>query len=195
MEGGGQTAHAKAEIRLGMSEFLVDLREMARQKKWRWKIVACGSRIEARDAFLHARQTARETYAVLLVDAEAAVSESPREHLTLRDRWRLEGIDEGAIHLMVQVMETWIIADPEMLAAFYGRGFHANSIPKTLDLETVSKAEVTTKLEQATKDTQKGRYHKIRHARHLLQRIRPDRVRSRCAHCERLFTTIGALVG
>src|SRR5213596_661883 len=98
MEGGGQTAHAKAEIRLGMSEFLVDLREKARQKRWHWKIVACGSRIEARDAFLHARQTAPDTCAVLLVDAEAAVSASPRKHLTLRDGWSLDGIDEGALH-------------------------------------------------------------------------------------------------
>lgn len=72
LEGGGQTAQAKAEIRLGMGEFLVDLREKARQKRWHWRIVACGSRIEAKDAFLHAKRSDPGTYAVLLVDAEAS---------------------------------------------------------------------------------------------------------------------------
>ena len=52
MEGGGDAAETKATIRQGMSEFLSDLRESARRKKWRWKIVACGSRDAAKDAFL-----------------------------------------------------------------------------------------------------------------------------------------------
>lgn len=50
MEGGGETAEAKAQIRLGMSEFLRDLREAARRKRWFWKVVPCGSRVEARDS-------------------------------------------------------------------------------------------------------------------------------------------------
>ena len=40
----------------------------------------------------------------------------------------------------------------------------------------------------------KSRYHKIRHARDLLSRIDPTRVRQRCGHCDRLFSKLSALI-
>ncbi len=61
-------------------------------------------------------------------------------------------------------------------------------------LETVAKTDIDRALELATKDTQKGCYHKIHHASDLLGRIDPDRVRQRCAHCKRLFTLIGQAI-
>lgn len=56
------------------------------------------------------------------------------------------------------------------------------------------KAEVERALRLATERTTKGRYHKIRHARHLLRRIDLDAVRRRCKHCDRLFTTVSAQI-
>jgi hypothetical protein len=95
---------------------------------------------------------------------------------------------------MIQTMEAWIVADAVALAAYYGQRFNGNSLPKALNLETVAKTEVASALEQATRATQKGAYHKIRHASDLLQRIDRQKVRQRCPSCERLFDTLGGMI-
>ena len=194
MEGGGDTAETKAALRQGMGEFLKELRDQARSKNWRWNLVPCGSRDEAKKQFMNARQLRPEMHAFLLVDAEASLSKSALKHVVERDQWNLNGVVEGDVHLMVQVMETWLVADPEMLAAFYGQHFHEASLPKHQHLESVSKSDVAAGLQKATKDTKAGPYHKIRHARHLLERVRSDRVRPRCPNCDRVFTTISPLI-
>jgi hypothetical protein len=99
IEGGGMSAESKAAIRQGMGEFLISLRESARAKNWHWKIVCCGGRVEARDAFLNARAKETDTHAILLVDAEAPVTTSPKQHLAARDGWPLPGVADDEIHL------------------------------------------------------------------------------------------------
>ncbi len=195
VEGGGDRAQGRSDLRQGMSEFLRASRDAARVKGVPWKLVACGSRNDARDAFLHARDKSPEACNVLLVDSEAAVDGSPPNHLRLRDRWDLRGIDERSIHLMAQVMETWIVADIDRLADYYGQGFLRNAIPGALDLETVSKDEIHKALRQATRGTRKGEYHKIRHSRHLLTGLDARLARLKCSHCERLFVALDDFVG
>ena len=95
------------------------------------------------------------------------------------------------IHLMVQVMETWIVADPEALAA--GQHFHANVLPTHQNLEEICKTQIINALERATERTRKGRYDKVSHA-DLLARIDPEKVRQRCTHCARLFDTLRATI-
>jgi hypothetical protein len=92
---------------------------------------------------------------------------------------------------MVETMETWIVADPDALAAYYGQRFRTNALPHHQDLEELAKIFVATALEQATRHTQKGAYRKIRHASDLLKRIAPQKVRRRCPSCERMFITLG----
>lgn len=194
MEGGGNRRDGRVALRQGMDALLAPLKRAAGQKALRWKLSCCGSRNDALRAFRNAAATNRDVFVVLLVDAEGPVSQSPREHLASRDRWDVAFADEDALHLMVQVMETWIVADPDALAAYYGQGFRPNALPGAQNLEPVSKLEVERALHRATEHTRKGRYHKIRHARHLLHRIDSGRVRSRCGHCERLFNTIDAQI-
>jgi hypothetical protein len=62
------------------------------------------------------------------------------------------------------------------------------------DLETVAKDEVAKALEEATRDTQKGAYHKIRHAGDLLKRIDREMVQKRCRHSARLFESVIELI-
>ncbi len=116
LEGGGDTAESKASIRFGMAQFLGALRDAARRKHWHWKVVPCGSRVAARDAFLNARTTDAESHAILLVDSEAPVAGSPTAHLRARDGWILTGVPDDDVHFMAQVMETWIVSGPEALA-------------------------------------------------------------------------------
>ena len=98
------------------------------------------------------------------------------------------------VHLMVQMMETWIVADPDALKAYYGQGFRANTLPRHQNLEEVSKRNIEQALDRATHGTQKEEYHKIKHAKDLLQRIDPMTVREKCPHCERLFDTLLRLI-
>ncbi len=129
---------------------------------------------------------------VLLVDAETVViSNSPRVHLQTRDCWDLRFATDDMVHLMVQAMETWIVADPDALAAFYRQRFLANALPNTANLESVPREDIIRALEHATYRTQKGEYHKIRHASEILRRVDPQRVGQRCPAFARLFRTLG----
>ena len=128
---------------------------------------------------------------MLLVDSETAVgNQTRRTHLQTRDHWDLAFATDEMVHLMVRIMETWIIADPETLAAYYGSGFQPNSLPAAANLEGASKASIFAALEKATRSTQKGVYHKIRHAREILKRIDHQIVRQRCSACNGLFETL-----
>ena len=174
-----------------MTEFLKPLKEAARNKVLNLRVVPCGSRSEAFKRF----QNSDDAIKVLLVDAEGPVNQSPRLHLRDRDRWNLSFTCEDTVHLMVQTMETWIVADQAALKSYYGQGFRAKNLPGAKNLERVPKTDVESSLGEATKDTQKGRYHKIRHASDLLKRIDVESVKARCAHCQRLFDEVGRIIG
>jgi len=193
-EGGGNSAETKAALRQGMSAFLKPLVDLARQRCCRWSITSCGGRAQAYDAFLDALEKEPEKFNVLLVDSEAAVASSPRAHLQQRDDWTLSAADEDQVHLMAQCMEAWLVADPEALKEYYAQGFNANALPKRINLEEEPKVQIYAALEAATRQTQKGSYGKIKHASELLKRVSQEKVKNRCSHCERLFTTLAAKI-
>jgi hypothetical protein len=78
------------------------------------RVQACGGRKQAFDKFVTALQLDTTT-PILLVDAEAPVAdiEDPWAHLKTRDGWAMPaGTDDDHAFLMVQAMETWLLADP-----------------------------------------------------------------------------------
>ena len=193
LEGGGHLTSSKAALRQGMNEFLGPIRDQARRRRLTWNVVPCGSREGARDAFVHAVRTEPEIFNVLLVDSEEPPQGTACEHLRAHDGWTLDS-DPEALHLMVQSMETWIVADLDALRGYYRQGFLPNALPAHRDLETVSKADIMRALEHATRRTQKGAYLKIRHARDLLSTLDPALVMDRCRHCRRLFEILTARI-
>jgi len=182
-----------------MDVFLGALKQRAQQRRWTWKLVPSGSRQEAFDAFRNARaRPSAGEVIILLVDSEASVRAATRtDHLRRRggDEWDLRGVPEAHIHLMVQAMEAWIVADVVALAAYYGQGFRAKVLPQRKNLEDEPKDDRARKLQAATRGTQKGEYHKIRHAADLLAKISSSKVRARCAHAEVLFAVLDRLIG
>ena len=194
MEGGGDGSGTKAALRQGLNAFFEPLREAARAKAIGWKLVCCGSRNEAFRRFRNAVRHDGQVLVVLLVDAEERVVRPVREHLQDRDGWDLSFTDEGQLHLMVQTMETWIVADPEALRAYYGQHFNETALSRGSDLEDIPKEDIARSLDRATERTRKGRYHKIGHARDLLKRIDVEKVKSRCSHCRRLFEVVGKVL-
>lgn len=90
VEGGGDQSDGRSAIRLGFNQFLTPLRELARQRRLKWHVIACGARNAAFENFQTALKQHREAFNVLLVDAEGPVQSSPtsrtfpRTHLSLR---------------------------------------------------------------------------------------------------------------
>ena len=164
VEGGGDGRNGRAAIRQGMGGLLKEVRDAARRKKLRWRITACGGRNETFNQFIDEIERLTSGFAVLLVDAEGPVNQSPRLHLKERDRWDLQSIDEDNVHLMTQTMETWIVADVNALSTFYGNGFQQSALPSLDNLENRHKRDIERALKRATQGTTKNEYHKIRHA-------------------------------
>ena len=95
---------------------------------------------------------------------------------------------------MAQSMETWIVADPEALAAYYGRDFNVAKLPRRANLEDEPKEQVLKALNEATRRTRMGAYHKIKHGGAVLRQLNPARVQARCQHCKRLFEELARII-
>jgi hypothetical protein len=87
VEGGGDGSESKAAIRQGFGQFLDPLRQLARSRRIRWQVVACGGRNSAFDDFKTALGSHEDAFNLLLVDSEAPVSQPPWDHLLVRDGW------------------------------------------------------------------------------------------------------------
>ena len=124
VEGGGDSAALKTACREGFARFL----EKAGLSGHMPRIVACGGRQDAFDSFCTALKNGEP--ALLLVDSEAPVAFAaqlgdatvkdvrsqwlPWLHLLHRpgDGWeKPAGAQDMQCHLMVQCMESWLLAD------------------------------------------------------------------------------------
>jgi hypothetical protein len=177
IEGGGDRTSQRA-LRQGFNAFLARL--IGRDVAGLIDVTMAGSRENAFRAWRLGREDHAEDVVVLLVDSEAEVTGAAHEHLQAQDGW--EGLADRC-HLMVQVMETWLVADPEALEAFYKAGFRPRKLPGRDDLEQVPKQDVLNALKDATAGSTKGTYHKSDHAPRLLAAINPEKVRQRARHC------------
>jgi hypothetical protein len=199
IEGGGTTVDQKASLRRGFDELFKAEKLDSGKKRVSLKFVFCGGRGEAYDTFRNAVSSNPERINALLVDSETSISAVPADkkqdpdirvkHLGRKegtdgrgqgDAWDLSMTHPDRVHLMVQCMETWIVSDPETLEKFYGQGFKSDKLPKRPNLEDEPKKDVNTKLESATKETQKGVYAKLKHASEILQMVDPSKVAKRC---------------
>ena len=190
IEGGGDKKSTKFLIHQGFNQFFSQMHKLAKSHKIRWKIILCGSRNNAFRDFKIALKAHPNAFNVLLVDAEAPVNTSACEHLKQIDGWDVATLKEEQCHLMVQIMEAWLIADIDTLQRFYGQEFQENSIPKNPNVEQIDKKQLEASLKTATRKTTKGEYHKIQHASKLLGLLNVEKVRAASLHCDRLFTIL-----
>ena len=93
---------------------------------------------------------------------------------------------------MVQVMETWFLADREALRRYFGEGFRDRAIKHWPILEDVPKSTVLEALESATKECRKP-YAKGKTSFELLGEVDPACVAAACPHAEALLQRLRAL--
>jgi hypothetical protein len=193
VEGGGDS-YTKARLREGFKKgFLKQLVALADSQGGSLEVIPCGDTDSTFKDFRNALRSNSKAFNILLVDSDRPVkdSDSPREHLLRHKKtWKLRGIKDEQCHLMVQIMEAWIIADIQALEDYYGPGLKASSIWKTIDVEQIDKRELEKSLKAATQKTKKEEYNKTKDAPILLQQIDASKVRKVARHCDHLFTTL-----
>ena len=149
------------------------------------RVTASGSRRAAYDDYRNA--LSRGESAALLVDSEAPVDTMhqsgepadwrPWAHLKARDKWaKPRGAADVDCHLMVQCMESWLLADRQTIASHFGQGFRGNALPDAVAIETIAKDDVMDGLKASTRDCANNRYNKGRHSFELLGKINPGNV-------------------
>lgn len=173
VEGGGDSKALHSKCREGFRKLL--LRAGCRDRMPR--IVACGGRQAAFETFA---RTIEGSEATLLVDAEGPMKVSnPWTHVAGRkgDGWvKPPEATADDLQLMVQLMESWLLADKETLETFFGAGFRPNALPGRTNIEEIPKQDVMRGLEASSRDSRKGAYHKGRHSFELLGSIDPEKL-------------------
>ena len=187
VEGGGNSKELKTACRRGFASFLDRAGVAGRMPR----IVACGSRANAFDRFKTGHES-KGVDATLLVDSEGPVTaKTAWGHLQQSDGWsRPKGATDDQCHLMVQVMESWFLADKDALEAYFGQGFRRQALPANPDVEQVSKQDVLSGLDGATQATSKGRYRKGAHSFEVLERLDVGKVRKGSDYADRFVKAL-----
>jgi hypothetical protein len=193
-----------AEIRLyfegdkwllrGFRKFFSELHESARKNRVRFKLIAGGH--DAVGGFMKGIRINPDYLHLLLIDSEGPDNGKLFANLSGRKNWtppRPSPVSPESVLWMVQCMESWFLADPEALSAYYGKDFAASKLPQNVNVEAVDKDQVIRSLEEASRDTKKGKYHKTKHAPFILEKISPARARS-ASHCERAFEILSRII-
>ena len=190
VEGGGDGRELRARCREGFTSFFERATLAGRMPR----IIASGSRTNAFNKFCVALGSSNEVeFIVLLVDSEDPVVDGsgPWHHLARRDGWdKPDNAKDENVHLMVQCMETWFLADRDGLAAYFGRGFNRNALPGRREIEDVAKADVLDGLKNATRRCKKGEYGKGRHSFDILKQTDSSKLLVASPHAKRLIDTL-----
>jgi hypothetical protein len=184
VEGAGQTDLERSQCRQAFSKFF----ESAGLAGKLPRTVPCGGRQSAYDAFITALRSAKAgDLPLLLVDAEGAVAmgQTVWQHLKSRDNWdKPAGVGDDQAFLMVQVMETWFLADREMLRAYFGPEFAEKHLHAWPSLEDVPKQTVYDALERATANCKQKAYAKGKVSFEVLEKVDPGKVEIACPHAK-----------
>lgn len=192
IEGGGDNRRQSAQFREGWREFFT----MAGLGGRMPKVVRGGSRQQTFDQFAADIVERRpDVIPLLLVDSEAPVrpDHSVWQHLEARDRWNKpsDASDDDAF-LMVQVMETWFLADRDALRNYFDAQFAENALRQWPQLEAVPKQRVLDALQSATARCQR-RYTKGKVSFELLAQVDPAHVEAACPHAKALLDRLKSL--
>jgi Domain of unknown function (DUF4276) len=185
-EGGGPGQLYDSLFRAAWREFFLSAGLEGRLPR----VVRGEGRSQTFDLFVTAVQNPRAgEVPLLLVDSEDPVQAGRTvwQHLKARDNWdKPPGSGNDDAFLMVQVMETWFMADRQLLRDYFGAALREQHLPQWPVLEAVSKSSVFAALNQATANCTKA-YAKGKVSYELLSRLTPTLVEAACPRAKTLL--------
>ncbi len=186
IEGGGEGQFHDTLFRKGWRQFFIAAGLSGRLPA----VVRGKGRAQTFDLFTTAvRGPRRDVLPLLLVDSEGPVTygHSAWQHLRSRDGWeRPSGAAEGQVFLMVQLMETWFLADRDLLRNYFGAALREAHIKQWPMLEAVPKDTIVETLDLVTAACRRP-YSKGKVSYELLAKLNPHLVASACPHARALF--------
>ena len=145
-------------------------------------VFICGSGSLVITTFCKAPNDVRGN-AIMLVDAEGPATGDAWACLQKRhgDHWKKPaGVLDDQLHLMVELMESWLHADRVALAQYFGAGFDASRLHGSeRRIEEIAKQDVLSGLARAAKNSTKpyDKERKKAHSAELLGRIDPNKLK------------------
>ena len=171
-------------LRPGFRVFLKEMEERAHAKRIEFNPIAAGGS-PAQDFLTATHSHPEEAWIIVLLDSDGPADGS------LFERWPELRKHRTSVFWMVQLMESWFLADPDALETYYGPRFNRKALKKNPHVEQILKKDVEASLKLATRNT--GRVYDRRTAAktidapQILKRIDPVKVREAAPNCERLF--------
>jgi hypothetical protein len=156
-EGGGRTASKRkylgGEFRKAWKEFLKPIAEhAARNGVNRFRCIPGRGGQSTIELFARPLPPQEGALRVLLIDSEGPVNDVSRPWAALRQK-PPEGVDDGNCYLMVQCLETWLLADVEGLRRYYDahkKCFNDNKVSAWPDPERIARDIIQDALLAAT---------------------------------------------
>ena len=181
LEGGARGADSKYLNIPGQEAFhkLLDRMGFAGRKP---RLVACGGRSAVYDRFVieHSQNVAR--YVAMWIDSEELMAnpEAAWAHLrtvTTVPQWaQPAGAQDNQVLFMTTCMETWIVADRDVLSDHYGSDLQESALPPLVDLEKRGRHDVQAKLEHATRNCTNA-YEKGKRSFEILGKLTPAKLK------------------
>jgi len=174
---GSKTGADSKEDQIRCREAFRKLIEKAGFSKKMPRLSACGGRGTVFKDFKIALTSCRVgDYIAMLIDSEdpPADIEKTWDHLKIRDGWeKPTGAGDEQVLFMTTCMETWIVADKEVLKEHFLRNFQESALPKPYNLESQHRHDVHDKLERATRNCSNA-YAKGKRSFELLGKLNPS---------------------
>lgn len=180
IEGGGEGKDLDIRFREAWNKFFKTAGFAGRMPR----PIRGGSREKTFDAFCQeVRHQSDRDCVLLLVDSEIPVKKEHTvwEHLKVHDSWEKPSLPgKFDCFLMIQSMETWLLADLTTLSNYFGPNFKRDKIPAWTELEAVPKDTLLDILRKSSAACIGRQYSKGRVSFELLARINPTRVAEQC---------------
>jgi hypothetical protein len=139
--------------------------------------------------FLRAISEKPASSLILLIDSDAPDNGSLLPNIMETPLWRQHApkkLSTPAVHWMVQVMESWLVADENALRSYYKKKLKPEALPKRENVEDITPSQVLRALSRASG----GTYDKASHAPKILEQLDPEKVRARAINCDRFLAFI-----
>ena len=179
IEGGAKGHKADARFREGYRSFLTKIAPSnIKGRPVALEPIRGEGRTNAHKKFAQQRILHPSALVILLIDTDAPFTKKQgvwsflesRDH-TIKPNWATE----SHAYLMVQCVETWIVADHQTLKIHYGPKFRSSALPSRTGLEDKPHHDVQKALEDATSTCQKDKYDHV-DSSDLIKIIDPKRI-------------------